>query len=87
MRVMLVPTGGFDWLLGGRELAAPTAVGCVLGLDGGTPRGVDAVLSRAAEAGADILLEPERLPWGLYVGGFADPDGNVWMATAATDAT
>jgi predicted lactoylglutathione lyase len=82
IRVMLVPTGGFDWLLGVRELAAPTHVGCVLGLDGGTPGGVDAVLSRASAAGADILLEPEQLPWGMYVGGFADPDGNVWMATA-----
>ena len=40
--------------------------------------GVDAVLARAAAAGATILDGPHDRPWGIYSGYFEDPDGHLW---------
>jgi uncharacterized protein len=39
---------------------------------------VDALLSRAAQAGATIVRPAARAEWGGYTGAFADPDGYVW---------
>jgi uncharacterized protein len=39
---------------------------------------VDALMARAAAAGATILKAPQRAFWGGYHGFFADPDGHVW---------
>jgi uncharacterized glyoxalase superfamily protein PhnB len=47
-----------------------------------TEAGVNDLLERARRAGAEIVSEPGRQPWG-YVGVFADPDRHLWMATAA----
>jgi predicted lactoylglutathione lyase len=38
---------------------------------------VDALLERAASAGATITPGHER-PWGIYSGYFRDPDGHLW---------
>jgi uncharacterized protein len=39
---------------------------------------VDAVVARAACAGAQILKPAAKTFWGGYDGYFADPDGHVW---------
>lgn len=39
---------------------------------------VDAVLTQAQAAGAQILKPAEKVFWGGYSGYFADPDGHVW---------
>ena len=39
---------------------------------------VDALLSRAVEAGATMVRPAARADWGGYTGAFADPDGYVW---------
>jgi predicted lactoylglutathione lyase len=79
LRLMLVPTGGFGWVLGeSREIAARGQSECVLGLPAATSADVDALVDRARAAGAEVLTEPGEQPWG-YQATFADPDGHVWM--------
>jgi predicted lactoylglutathione lyase len=76
--LMLVPTGGFGWVTGGSQVAAPGTVECQIGLTAPDRAGVDAVLSSARDAGATIVSAADEKPWG-YCGVFADPDGHQWM--------
>jgi predicted lactoylglutathione lyase len=76
VRLMLVPRGGFGWVIGDHEVAEPGHSECVLNLEGD----VDETIERARRAGGRIVAEPEQQPWG-YVGTFADPDGHLWMVT------
>ncbi|MBP2296644.1 VOC family protein [Azospirillum rugosum] len=39
---------------------------------------VDALMARAAHAGARILKPAQEVFWGGYSGYFADPDGHPW---------
>jgi len=78
LNLMLVPTGGFGWVIGDHEVASPGTSECVLSVDAGSDAEVDATIERARSAGARIVAEPERKPWG-YTGTFADPDGHLWM--------
>lgn len=39
---------------------------------------VDAVMQRAAAAGATIVKPAQKTFWGGYAGYFADPDGHLW---------
>jgi uncharacterized protein len=80
VRVMLVPTGGFDWITGDHDVAPSGTSECVLSLSTETDTEVDATIRRAQEAGAAILTAPGSQPWG-YAGAFTDPDGHVWMVT------
>ncbi|WP_338054352.1 VOC family protein [Streptomyces spiramenti] len=84
LTLMLVPTGGFGWVLGGREVAGSGVSECVLGLDAASPAEVDALLARAEAAGATVVTAPIRQPWG-YSGTFTDPDGHLWMVEAAPE--
>ncbi len=86
LRLMLVPTGGFGWVLGGREVADPRHSECVLGLGAAGPDEVDGLVERAREAGAEVVTEPGQQPWG-YAGAFADPDGHLWMVSVAPDSS
>ena len=38
----------------------------------------DEVMSRALEAGATLVKEPEKVFWGGYSGYFKDPEGHLW---------
>ena len=83
-RLMLVPTGGFGWVIGdGNEVATPGTCECVLGISAGDDAEVDAIVERARAAGATLAAEPAPQPWG-YASAFADPDGHVWTVTSAT---
>jgi PhnB protein len=49
---------------------------------------VDAMVKKAAEAGAEITMEPEDQFWGDRLGQVTDPYGNVWqIATHVQDLT
>jgi uncharacterized protein len=80
-RLMLVPTEGFSWVIGDREVAPRGRSECVVSLGAATPRDVADVIERARTAGAEIVTEPAQQPWG-YAGVFADPDGHLWMVTS-----
>ena len=81
VRLMLIPTGGFGWVLGNRDIATSGSSECVLNLAAETDSGVDETVKRACEAGAERVTAPGHQPWG-YAGTFADPDGHVWMVTS-----
>jgi predicted lactoylglutathione lyase len=72
--LMLVPRGGFGWVIGDNAVAEPGTSECVLSLTGD----VDALIAAARDASATIVVEPAEQPWG-YTGTFADPDGHLWM--------
>ncbi len=80
-RLVLIPTGGFGWVLGEREAAAPGRSECLLGLDAEDDAEVDAIVARAAAAGAAVVTAPGQQPWA-YAGTFADPDGHLWMVSS-----
>ncbi len=80
LQLMLIPSGGFGWVIGDREVAARGHAECVLSLAADDPSGVDALMQRASEAGAEVVTAPAQQPWG-YTGTFADPDGHLWMVT------
>jgi uncharacterized protein len=81
LRIMFIPTGGFGWITGEHDVAAPGSSECVLSITATGESGVDEVLERARLAGAEIVTEPGNQDWG-YAGAFADPDRHVWMVTA-----
>jgi len=80
-RLMLVPTGGFGWVIGSHEVAPRGQSECLLGLSASSEAGVDELIERATTAGAEIVAPPVRQPWG-YAATFADPDGHLWMVTS-----
>ena len=73
--LMLIPRGGFGWVVGENAVAEHGTSECLLSVDSDD---VDAFVARAREAGAAIVAEPEQKPWG-YTATFADPDGHLWM--------
>lgn len=81
VHLMFVPTGGFGWVIGDREVCPRTSSECVLTLSAETETEVDALIESARGAGAEIVATPEKQPWG-YTGTFADPDGHLWMVSA-----
>ncbi|CAM3120167.1 VOC family protein [Prescottella defluvii] len=77
--LVLVPAGGFGWVLGdGRALAPAGTSECLLGLEVATEQEVADLVQRTRDAGGEVLAEPERKPWG-YVALCGDPDGHVWQ--------
>ena len=44
----------------------------------GSKEEVDAIVARAAAAGAHVTSPPGERFWGGYAGFFQDPDGHVW---------
>ncbi|MFB6394398.1 VOC family protein [Polymorphospora lycopeni] len=80
LRIMLIPTGGFGWVIGDNQVAVPGQIECIVGVDLETRAEADNFVERAREAGARIVTAPQSQPWG-YTGSFADPDGHLWMVT------
>jgi catechol 2,3-dioxygenase-like lactoylglutathione lyase family enzyme len=56
----------------------PSPVEFSLGYIAESEAEVDALLSRAAAAGATLTEPPRRRPWGIYSGYFRDLDGHLW---------
>jgi predicted lactoylglutathione lyase len=81
-RLMLVPTGGFGWVIGDHQVAPAGTSECVLGIGAANDDGVNEIVERARRAGATVATEPAPQPWG-YAAAFADPDGHIWTVTSA----
>lgn len=82
VHLMLIPTGGFGWVTGGRPTAAPGVSECLLTLPAQTEAEVDELTRRATEAGAEPVTPPGAQPWG-YTAVFADPDGHLWQVSTS----
>ncbi|WBB78330.1 VOC family protein [Micromonospora sp. WMMD882] len=80
LRLMLVPTGGFGWVVSPHEVAPRGQSECLLGLSLTSPEEVDRLVERARTAGAAVVTEPARQPWG-FSAALADPDGHLWLLT------
>lgn len=52
--------------------------GVCLAYNGRSREEVDGVLAEAVRAGGRLLKEARAMPWGGYVGYFADPEGHLW---------
>ena len=83
LRLMLIPTKGFGWVIGDREVAGRGQSECMLSLRVETDAGVDGLVELARQAGGEVVTPGGQQPWG-YTGAFADPDGHVWMVTSQT---
>ena len=84
VRLMLVPSGGFGWVIGDHDVAQRGHSECLLNVSVDAEPAVGDVIERARQAGATIIAEPGQQPWG-YVATFADPDGHLWqIAHSAT---
>lgn len=81
VRLMLIPRGGFSWIVGRHEVATSGTSECLVNLTVDGDAEVDDLIKRAAAAGATTITEPGPQPWG-YAGTFADPDGHLWMINA-----
>jgi uncharacterized protein len=82
IHLMLVPAGGFGWVIGNHEVAPRGQSECVVSLGARTDADVNELVERTHRAGAEIVTEPAQQPWG-YAGTFADPDGRLRMVTSA----
>lgn len=82
MRIMLIPTGGFDWVIGEHRVAPAGHSECILGITAATRPEVGAIVARARAAGGTVVTEPGEQGWG-YAAAFADPDGHIWTVTPA----
>jgi hypothetical protein len=76
--LMLVPTDGFAWVLGGRPVAEAGTSETVLGLALEDSTAVDALAARVIEHGGTLAVAAAEQPWG-YCATVADPDGHLWM--------
>ncbi|MGH8985998.1 MAG: VOC family protein [Acidimicrobiia bacterium] len=81
-RLMLVPTGGFKWVIGDHAVAPSEISECVIGIGAGSDAEVNEIVERARRAGATVAAEPAPQPWG-YAASFTDPDGHVWTVSSA----
>jgi len=90
LRVMLIPTGGFGWVIGDRRRSPRGSHECLVVIGLPTDAEVDELMHRAQQAGADIVFESAKQTWGggpadaqpdAYAGSFADPDGHMWQVS------
>lgn len=79
--LMLIPTGGFGWVLGDRDVAPAGVSEVLLSLWFTSQEEVIAVIDRMRNAGGDILAEPTHQEWG-FAAVATDPDGHAWQLLA-----
>jgi predicted lactoylglutathione lyase len=82
LRIMLIPTRGFGWVIGDRKRAPRGTHECLVAIGLPTDAAVDRLMRRAQEAGATIVFEAGKQMWG-YGGAFTDPDGHLWQVSRA----
>lgn len=82
LRVMLIPSRGFGWVIGGRKRSPRDAHECLVVIGLATDAAVDELMRRARDADAEIVIEAGSQRWG-YAGAFADPDGHMWQVGRA----
>jgi predicted lactoylglutathione lyase len=78
-RLMLVPEGGFGWVIGEeRQVADAASTEVILSLTAPDEAGVDRLAQVAVEAGGSVVSAPAQQPWG-YSATVADPDSHLWQ--------
>lgn len=82
LRLMLIPTRGFGWVIGDRKRSPANTHECLVVIGLATDTAVDKLIRRAHDAGAKIVMQAGNQKWG-YVGAFADPDGHMWQISRA----
>lgn len=79
--LMFVPTGGFGWVIGNRDLAPTSTSEVLLGLTVESAEEVISIVDRMRRHGGQVLAEPEQQEWG-FSGVATDPDGHAWQIIA-----
>ena len=79
LHLMFIPRGGFGWVTGEHDVAAPGVAECLLTLPAACDDEVDTLFARAEAAGAAVVTRPGPPAWGGYAATFADPDGHLWQ--------
>ena len=82
LRVMLIPTRGFGWVIGDRKRSLRNTHECLVVIGLPTDAAVDKLMRRAQDAGAKVIIAAGTQKWG-YAGAFADPDGHMWQVSRA----
>lgn len=77
-RLMFIPTGGFGWVLPGRQIAPDGVSECLLGLTLPARQNVVETIEAMRAAGGDVLSEPAQQQWG-FTGVATDLDGHAWQ--------
>ncbi|OQW60140.1 MAG: hypothetical protein A4S14_19155 [Proteobacteria bacterium SG_bin9] len=70
----------------GNDVQAPTRLGgasLTININRPQPAEVDAIVLRAAAAGATVILEPQDVFWGSRYAKVRDPFGHVWAFNAS----
>jgi predicted lactoylglutathione lyase len=81
-RLMLIPRGGFGWVIGDdHQVTEAGHAEVVLSREATDEDQVGAWTHAAASAGGKVVDEPGQKPWG-YVALVADPDGHLWQLIA-----
>jgi catechol 2,3-dioxygenase-like lactoylglutathione lyase family enzyme len=62
----------------GMPAGPPSATEFTLGHNVASRAEADAVMERAAAAGAEVVKRAQDTFWGGYAGYFQDPDGHLW---------
>jgi PhnB protein len=69
----------------GKDVLAPSTIGSAsmtINVNRPQPSEVDAIVARAASAGATVILKPQDVFWGCRYGKVRDPFGHVWAFNA-----
>lgn len=82
LHLMLVPTGGFSWVIdSAASVAEPGVVSALLTLTLPSVDAVDRAVVRACAAGGGTPRPAQHQEWG-YCAIVADPDGHLWQILA-----
>ena len=81
--LMLIPTGGFGWVVGEGRVAPPGVNECVLCVYAPDEDAVRARFEAALAAGGTTVSEPAQQGWNVFAAQVADPDGHLWMMLVA----
>ena len=84
-RLMFIPTGGFGWVLSGRDLAPAGTSECLLGLTVPERQDVVQTIKAMEAAGGKVLSEPGQQAWG-FTGVATDLDGHAWQILTDPEA-
>ncbi|GAA4928046.1 VOC family protein [Nesterenkonia rhizosphaerae] len=79
--LMLIPAGGFSWVLGKGDVAPAGLSEVLLSLQVTSAEEVSGTLERMRANGGKILAETEQQEWG-FTGVATDPDGHAWQIIA-----
>lgn len=77
--LMLIPTGGFGWVVGDDRVAPPGTSECVLSIQLADEAAVKARYETALAAGGTSVSGPSQREWGAFAAQLTDPDGHRWM--------